>query len=426
MREHEVPTHVQAEDKVLLWFTFPQIVAVVAVCAVAYGAYHYLPIGPMAVRLAVGVLIGIVGIALTVGKIGGRGLPLVAADLLKFNLGARRYAGSPLEMTRNEPPAAAGGQARPRCGCWRRRRRVAVLDKAVNAVPARRGALPSGPTVGSASAATGTPAQTTPRPTRPSTGSPGVPSWRWPLWGCWLWSCCRSTALADDPDDEDPGLAAGRDLLRAAGPGAGKAHLHRAAWPSPATPPPSPWRAAHDLDLKVQGLRRQEGKDSEDGRQHQPDGGPVQELQPDPERPVALLHLFLGRRIGPVGSGVPEEPPDSLSRCPRPTAGCATWRSPPWNGRRGASPASSPRSASRTPGRRWPWRCTAGTSARRSPALLDADRHPHRRKGQRRCRQATGPRLRLSPMVNPASSCPSPTGRRPTELEITADLTAHA
>ena len=23
MREHEVPTHVQAEDKVLLWFTFP-------------------------------------------------------------------------------------------------------------------------------------------------------------------------------------------------------------------------------------------------------------------------------------------------------------------------------------------------------------------------------------------------------------------
>ena len=105
MREHEVPTHVQAEDKVLLWFTFPQIVAVVAVCALAYGAYNYLPFGPMAVRLAVGLLIGVVGIALTVGKVGGRGLPLVAADLLKFNLGARRYAGSPLEMTKNEPPA---------------------------------------------------------------------------------------------------------------------------------------------------------------------------------------------------------------------------------------------------------------------------------------------------------------------------------
>ena len=111
MREHEVPTHVQAEDKVLLWFTFPQIVAVVAVCALAYGAFHYLPFGPMAVRLAVGVLIGVVGIALTVGKVGGRGLPLVAADLLKFNLGARRYAGSPMEMTKSEPPAPA--EARP-------------------------------------------------------------------------------------------------------------------------------------------------------------------------------------------------------------------------------------------------------------------------------------------------------------------------
>ena len=104
MREHEVPTHVQAEDKVLLWFTFPQIVAVVAVCAVAYGAYNYLPFGPMAVRLGIAILLGVVGIALTVGKIGGRGLPLVAADLLKFNLGARRYAGSPAQLALSEPP----------------------------------------------------------------------------------------------------------------------------------------------------------------------------------------------------------------------------------------------------------------------------------------------------------------------------------
>ena len=113
MREHEVPTHVQAEDKVLLWFTFPQIVAVVAVCAVAYGAFHYLPFGPMEVRLAVGVLIGIVGIAMIVGKVGGRGLPLVAADLLKFNLGARRYAGSPTELVISETPAPAEAKPDP-------------------------------------------------------------------------------------------------------------------------------------------------------------------------------------------------------------------------------------------------------------------------------------------------------------------------
>ena len=113
MREHEVPTHVQAEDKVLLWFTFPQIVAVVAVCAVAYGAFHYLPFGTMAVRLGIAILLGIVGIALTVGKIGGRGLPLVAADLLKFNLGARRYAGSPAQLALSEPPAPVESKPDP-------------------------------------------------------------------------------------------------------------------------------------------------------------------------------------------------------------------------------------------------------------------------------------------------------------------------
>ena len=104
MREHEIPTHVQAEDKALLWFTFPQIVAVVATCAVAYGVYRYFPFGPSGLKLALAILLGAAGVALTVGKVGGRGLPLVCADLLKFNLGARRYAGSPAELAVSEPP----------------------------------------------------------------------------------------------------------------------------------------------------------------------------------------------------------------------------------------------------------------------------------------------------------------------------------
>ena len=93
MREHEVPTHVQAEDRVLLGFTFPQVVAVMAVFALSYGAYRYAPVGPSEVRMALAVLFGLVGVAMVVGKIGGRRLPLVAADLLKYRLGARRYAG---------------------------------------------------------------------------------------------------------------------------------------------------------------------------------------------------------------------------------------------------------------------------------------------------------------------------------------------
>ena len=105
MREHEVPTHVQAEDRVLLGFTFPQIVAVVAVCALSYGAYRYAPVGPSEVRMAIAVLFGLVGIVMAVGKIGGRRLPLVAADLLKYRLGARVYSGPVSQLVRSEAPA---------------------------------------------------------------------------------------------------------------------------------------------------------------------------------------------------------------------------------------------------------------------------------------------------------------------------------
>ncbi len=104
MHEHEVPTHVQAEDRVLLWFTFPQIVALTAVAALAYGAYRFTPFGPSEARLALAVLLGLAGVAAVAGKIGGRRLPLVAADLLRFGLGPRRYAGAPAELARSEPP----------------------------------------------------------------------------------------------------------------------------------------------------------------------------------------------------------------------------------------------------------------------------------------------------------------------------------
>ena len=107
MREHEVPTHIQAEDRVLLGLTFPQIVAVTAVCAISYGAYRYAPVGPSEVRMALAVLFGLVGVAMVVGKIGGRRLPLVAADLLKYRLGARVYAGQVSQLVRAEPPAPA-------------------------------------------------------------------------------------------------------------------------------------------------------------------------------------------------------------------------------------------------------------------------------------------------------------------------------
>ncbi len=110
MRAHEVPTHVQAEDRVLLWFTFPQIVAMTAVAALAYGLYRYAPIGPAEARMAFAALFGLAGLAVVAGRVGGRRLPLVAADLLRYALGARRYAGPPAELARSEPPALPTGE----------------------------------------------------------------------------------------------------------------------------------------------------------------------------------------------------------------------------------------------------------------------------------------------------------------------------
>ena len=156
MREHEVPTHVQAEDRVLLWFTFPQIVAITAVSALSYGAYGYAP-GPSEMRMALAAVIGLAGIAMVVGKIGGRRLPLVAADLLKYRLVARLYAGSPAQLVRSEPPApvesgpgplslmAKRGRrgARAGCGSWqgaafRRMRKKPQTARRTDALPSAR------------------------------------------------------------------------------------------------------------------------------------------------------------------------------------------------------------------------------------------------------------------------------------------------
>ena len=247
MREHEVPTHVQAEDKVLLWFTFPQIVAVVAVCAVSYGAYHYLPFGPMAVRLAVGVLIGVVGIAMTVGKVGGRGLPLVAADLLKFNLGARRYAGSPLEMTKSEPPAAP--EAKPDPLRLLAKKAASSLGKAVKAAR-KKGRAPFRPHSWfgkrrNRDAGTN-------RPTPPAEGGRGKKPWNRFLavaaLGLLAVVLLPSAALADDPDD--PGWRLEEIYFVPPDPVPGRRIFIERLAVSGDTAAVT-LRAAHDLDLKV-------------------------------------------------------------------------------------------------------------------------------------------------------------------------------
>ena len=50
MRDHEVPTHVGAEDKALLFLTFPQVAAMLAVAGMGYGVWRFTPFGPSELR----------------------------------------------------------------------------------------------------------------------------------------------------------------------------------------------------------------------------------------------------------------------------------------------------------------------------------------------------------------------------------------
>ena len=258
MREHEVPTHVQAEDKVLLWFTFPQIVAVVAVCAVSYGAYHYLPFGPMAVRLAVGLLIGVVGIALTVGKVGGRGLPLVAADLLKFNLGARRYAGSPAQLALSESPAVP--EAKPDPLRLLAKKAAGGVGRAVNAAR-KKGRAPFRPHSWFGKRRNQNADANRPKTER-ETGK-GKKPWNRFLavaaLGLLAVVLLPSAVLADDPDDEDPGWRLDEIYFVPPDPVPGRRIFIERLAVSGDTAAVT-LRAAHDLDLKVRVFGGRAGK----------------------------------------------------------------------------------------------------------------------------------------------------------------------
>ena len=257
MREHEVPTHVQAEDKVLLWFTFPQIVAVVAVCALAYGAYRYAPFGPSEVRLALAILLGILGIAMTVGKVGGRGLPLVAADLLKFNLGARRYAGSPAQLALSEPPAAP--ETRPDPLRLLAKKAAGGVGRAVNAAR-KKGRPPFRPH--SWFGKRRRPKDGGNQQLKPEEAKHKKPWSRFlavAAVGLLVVVLLPSAVLADDPDDEDPGWRLDEIYFVPPDPVPGRRIFIERLAVSGDTAAVT-LRAAHDLDLKVRVYGGRAGK----------------------------------------------------------------------------------------------------------------------------------------------------------------------
>ena len=93
---HEVPTHVEAEDKLFLGLTVFQVLGVIMTVAVAYAVFQsswtaWLPWIPRAVICG---LLSVASIASLLIRIGNRMLPLVLMDLLQYRTSPRTLSGS--------------------------------------------------------------------------------------------------------------------------------------------------------------------------------------------------------------------------------------------------------------------------------------------------------------------------------------------
>ena len=204
----------------------------------------------MEFRLGLAILLGVVGIAMTVGKVGGRSLPLVSADLLKFNLGARRYAGSPAQLVLSEPPPQP--EAKPDPLRLLAKKAASGVSRAVKAVR-RKGRPPFRP-----HSWFGKRRQKNGNIDRPKTQTEDGKGKK--PWGRFLAVAAigvlavvvllPSAVLADDPDDEDSGWRLDEIYFVPPDPVPGR-RIFIEGVSVTSNHANVTLRAAHDLDLKV-------------------------------------------------------------------------------------------------------------------------------------------------------------------------------
>ena len=99
MERHEVPTHLDVEDRLFWGLTMPPLFGVLATLGTAYGLYARVPweafgLGESAVRWAAPATVAVLGIGLFVLRPGGRPVASWLAHAIAFVLRPRRFTGS--------------------------------------------------------------------------------------------------------------------------------------------------------------------------------------------------------------------------------------------------------------------------------------------------------------------------------------------
>ena len=113
MQEHEVPTHLQAKDRIFLGLTFQELVILMAVAGLCWGVWHFAPFASWQVRIALAIPVALTGIVGVIAKVRGRPLPVMAMDVLTYFIAPHHYQGTIADLTRDEPPALAIPKSTP-------------------------------------------------------------------------------------------------------------------------------------------------------------------------------------------------------------------------------------------------------------------------------------------------------------------------
>ena len=102
---HEVPTHVQSSDSLVLGLSFVQVIMLMVCLGGAYAIYVMPMLAWIPDRIRIGLAIGLAlfAAAMMILKIGGRPVPILLLNLLKFKISPQVYAGTPSVLLQPRP-----------------------------------------------------------------------------------------------------------------------------------------------------------------------------------------------------------------------------------------------------------------------------------------------------------------------------------